>query len=83
MANAKETWLTPGFFSIRLLGGFGLITLMNLIYIRASLTPDLVQAKARLGSDAPSWWDSVTGGASNLDQAREAGLKRQSQVLTK
>ncbi len=75
---SKEFWLQPGFFALRQLVGTGLLFGLGLVYIRASLKPDLIQAKARLGSDAPAWWDRIIGGETNLEAAVEQGQNTQS-----
>ncbi len=79
--SSKEIWLTPMFFAGRLLAGTGVLFGLSMLYIRASLKPDLVQAKARLGSKAPAWWDRIIGGETNLAKATEEGQNFQSNIF--
>jgi hypothetical protein len=60
---SKQWWLTPGFFMLRQLAGIGLMTVLSLVYLRASIAPDLAMARARLGDRAPAWWASFAGSA--------------------
>jgi hypothetical protein len=79
--SSKPFWLSKGFFIVRQLAiVFGLMVL-DLLWIRASLTPDLVQAKARLGDKAPGWYDKVTGGTTDLEGAIRSSLKTQNMLL--
>lgn len=65
--RAKPLWLTPGFFVARQLLGLAFLIVLDMIYIKSSLRPDLMMAKARLGDKAPAWWDKYTKGAGSLD----------------
>lgn len=78
---SKPIWLQPGFFAARLLGSTLILFGLSWLYIRASLRPDLIQAKARLGSKAPSWWNTVIGGETNLEAAVERGQNAQSNLF--
>ncbi|HJN73287.1 MAG TPA: hypothetical protein QGF58_05060 [Myxococcota bacterium] len=71
----KHAWLQDGFFLGRNLFAMGLLSLLGLLYIRASLKPDLLAAKAELGSVAPAWWDRVIGGATNVNAEIESANK--------
>jgi len=64
----KEFWLNPLFFMARQAVAVGILLVLDLIYIRASLRPDMMLAKARLGNKAPAWWDTVIGGKTNLEE---------------
>lgn len=75
---SKEVWLQPGFFAVRLLAGTFILFTLSSLYIRASLKPDMVQAKARLGAKAPAWWDRIIGGETDVAKATEAGQNTQS-----
>ncbi len=79
--STKEIWLTPMFFGGRLLIGTGILFGLSMLYIRASLKPDLIQAKARLGTKAPAWWDRIIGGETDLAKATEAGQNFQSNIF--
>ena len=78
---AKELWLEPTFFVVRQLACLGLLILIDVVYLRASLKPDLIRAKARLGDSAPGWWDSIIGGATDAKAAHEAGFKTQNTLV--
>jgi hypothetical protein len=78
---AKPWWLTKGFFITRQLSLIGVLIIMDLIYIRASMRPDLIVAKARLGSKAPAWWDMLIGGMTDADKALKDGLKTQATMV--
>ncbi|MEZ4323188.1 MAG: hypothetical protein R3F61_37335 [Myxococcota bacterium] len=76
--RSKPIWLTPGFFIARQMGGLGILILLDFLYLRASLGPDMLQAKQRLGAKAPAWWGSFIGSHTNVEKASEAGQKVQS-----
>jgi hypothetical protein len=61
---AKETWLSPMFFRVRLALGVGFLILLDFVYLRASMRPDLHAGMARLGAKAPGWWKSFVGAPS-------------------
>jgi hypothetical protein len=73
----KEVWLSYPFFLARQCLAVGLLIVLDLVYIRFSLRPDLIKAKARLGSKAPGWWDMVIGGEGSLNAAMETGERMQ------
>lgn len=62
--HAKEFWLTPMFFRLRLALGVGLLVVLDFVYLRASFRPDLMAAAQRLGAKAPGWWKSFVGDTS-------------------
>jgi len=74
---SKELWLQPGFMSARLILGVGLLIVLNFIYIRASMRPDMMLAAQRLGDKTPDWWSRVIGGATDLNATLKADLHRQ------
>lgn len=78
---SKEFWLSQNFFIGRLLFAIGLLVTLDLLYLRASLKPDLIQATAALGDKAPAWWSRITGGDTDLDAARDAGIKFQATIF--
>jgi hypothetical protein len=61
MPAHKAVYLTPSFFVARQVVGVGLLVLLNLLYVRTSLRPDLGVVAARIGEKAPSWWARLTG----------------------
>lgn len=75
--SSKPMWLTPGFFMARQIVGLLILLALNLLYLRASLRPDFIQAKARLGAKAPAWWDRVIGGSTDLAEAVKSGQRTQ------
>ncbi len=79
----KEIWLDLPFFIARHVVGFGLLIGLSLLYVRASLRPDLIQATAFLRQKHPSWsppgwWSWFTGGAGALDEELRTNQHRQS-----
>jgi hypothetical protein len=76
----KPIWFSKGFYFARLLGGFGFLMILDLIYVRASLAPDLLMAKLRLGNKAPAWWNSIIGSHTSVEKAVEAGQHTQTVV---
>ena len=78
--STKPFWLSKWTFigrqAVAMLVLFGL----GLAYIRTSLVPDLVQAKAQLGDKAPALWNALIGGKTNVAAAVESSKKTQ-QVL--
>lgn len=75
---AKPGWLSKPAFIGRLIFGVGLMMVVGLIYIRASLRPDMLMAKARLGDRAPGWWGSLIGSPRDLTAEIDAGQNTQS-----
>ncbi|MCP4809796.1 MAG: hypothetical protein GY913_25255 [Proteobacteria bacterium] len=71
----KHTWLQTGFFLGRNLAMLGLTSAVGLMYVRTSLKPDLILAKAEIGSAAPAWWDKIIGGETDAKAASEAAHK--------
>ncbi len=74
---SKEVWLSPSFFIIRQITLLLILMLLDGLYIYASLRPDLLMAKQRLGKKAPEWWDRVIGNASDLATAVRESLQTQ------
>lgn len=81
--NSKEFWLRGMggvFFPARQLGGVGLLIFLDYLLIKNSLRPDLILAKARLGADAPAWWDRIIGGQTDAQAAADSAAYR-NQIL--
>ncbi len=76
--SSKPLWLSPMFFVVRNLLGLALMIVLDFVYLRASLKPDMVMAAQRLGDKAPGWWKTITGGSTDLRGSLEAGLSTQS-----
>lgn len=72
----KHIWLQDGFFLARNLAMIGLTSAVGLLYVRTSLKPDLILAKAELGSAAPAWWDRIIAGETDAQAASEAAHKK-------
>ena len=77
MPPHKAIYLQPGFFAMRQAVGLGLLTLLSLLFVRASLRPDLGVARAILGDRAPAWWDRLLGDWQGEEAEIAAGLRRQ------
>jgi hypothetical protein len=77
---AKPQYLTVPFFIARQVIGVGLLAGLGFIYLRASLRPDLIMAKARLGDRAPGWWGMFIGGAGDLASEVKASDRTQSNL---
>jgi len=75
--HSKELWLTPGFFIARQVIGLGLLILLDFLFLRASLRPDLIKAKEMLGAKAPAWWDRFIGGETSVEKAVDQGIDKQ------
>jgi hypothetical protein len=77
---SKPWWLTHGFVALRMIGGFGWLMLLDFLYVRASLGPDLLLARNRLGDKAPSWWGFFIGGETDVARAVQRGQAMQSRI---
>ncbi len=55
---AKEFWLAKGFFEARQLGYVALMMLLDFLFIRNSIGPDLKAAADRLGGPVAGWWST-------------------------
>lgn len=77
--RSKPIWLTPMFFAGRQILAFGFLILLDFLYLRASLGPDMLMAKARLG-DVPGWWSSFMGTESDLQKAVDQGQNFQNRI---
>lgn len=77
MPAHKAIWLSPGFFIARQVVGLGLLTLLSLLFIRASLRADLGVVKARIGDRAPAWWDRLLDGWQGEEAEIAASTQRQ------
>jgi hypothetical protein len=79
--RSKPLWLTPGFFAARQVLGLGFLLILDFFYIRASLGPDMLQARQRLGDKAPGWWGTFIGSHTDVAKASEAGQGVQSTLF--
>ena len=79
--ESKEMWLSHGFFAARQLLGMGFLIVLDFLYLRGSMGPDMLQAKERLGAQAPGWWGSFIGGQTKLEEAVEAGQRTQKNLF--
>ncbi|HHO49755.1 MAG TPA: hypothetical protein ENK18_02520 [Deltaproteobacteria bacterium] len=75
---SKKIWLSSTFFVLRQLILMLILIGLDGLYLYASLKPDLVMAKQRLGSKAPDWWGQLTGGATNVETTLKESLQTQS-----
>lgn len=71
MFAAKPFWLNQWFFVARQIIGVGFMVALDLAYLRASLRPDLIMAKQRLGDKAPGWWNMIIANPKDLATERE------------
>lgn len=78
---SKPIWLTPWFFRLRLALGVGFLIALDFVFLRASLRPDLMYARERLGAKAPGWWGTIIGGATNLDATLAGGVATQKRLV--
>jgi len=79
--RTKPLWLNKTFFIVRQLVLIGGLFLVSLMYIKNSLKPDLIVAKARLDGKVPGWWNFVIGSETDAVAAQESGENKQ-QVLS-
>jgi len=77
MPPHKAIYLQPGFFVMRQAVGLGLLILLSLKYIRASLRADMGTAASRMGDKAPAWWSRLTGGWQGDELEQAAGVDAQ------
>lgn len=61
MGPHKSIWLQDGSFMARNLGALALVSVLGLVYIRASLKPDLILAKQN-GEQVAGWVKTLGGG---------------------
>lgn len=74
--HAKEIWLEPNFFVVRIIAMVGLLIVLDLMYLKASLKPDLMLASQRLQGDAPAWWSRIIGSDTDYDAVLASCTKR-------
>jgi hypothetical protein len=62
--------------------GCGILLTLNIVYLRASIGPDMVLAKQRLGDRAPKnmLW-SMFGSGTDVEESLSAGINRQSRLV--
>lgn len=77
--HAKEWWLDPTVFTVRHIVVLGAFVLLDLVYLRASLKPDLIAA-AQSGGATPGWWRWITGGETDVAKAAAAGAHTQKRL---
>ncbi len=75
--NHKAIWLTPTFFSVRLLVSIGILTFLGLLYVRNSLRPDLGVAAEKLDGQHPAWWGRIIAGWKGADTELAECQRRQ------
>ena len=80
MPAHKAVWLQPGFWAMRQVVGLGILSVLGLSYIRASLRADLGVAGAQLGSAAPAWWARLTGGWQGAEVEVKAAVEKQARL---
>jgi len=76
-AASKETWLDPSFFALRQLALLAILIVLDALYIYQSLRPDLVMARQRLGTEAPTWWENITPGSADLATTVKESVRSQ------
>ena len=76
---SKEIWLSPWFLIGRQAVGFALLLAFDLLYLRASLRPDIIRARAILGDDTPQWWNWIAENPAQLSDEIKSGQGTQSQ----
>jgi hypothetical protein len=76
----KAIYLNPTFFVARQVVGIGLLLVLDLLFIRASLRSDLGYAAARLGDKAPAWWGRLTAGWQGEAAEIAASTERQARL---
>jgi hypothetical protein len=79
--HSKEFWLSKPVFIGRLALGVGFLMVLDLIFLRASLRPDLIAMKKRTGQVGAFWWSWVIGGADDVKQAVEDGQRTQARLV--
>ena len=77
MPPHKAIWLQPGFFVVRQVVGLGLLWVLSLLFLRASLRADLGVVRERIGDRAPAWWGRLLGDWQGKDAEIEACVQRQ------
>lgn len=76
----KGIWFRPGFMVAREVVLLGILIVLNLMFVRASLRADVGVAVSRYGIAGPSWWAGLVadwrGDAAEIDraQARQAAI---------
>lgn len=62
MPPHKAIWLAPNFFVVRQLVMLGILAVLDFVFIRNSLRPDMGVAAETLGANTPSFWGNITAG---------------------
>ncbi len=73
----KEHYLTDGFMIARMVVGLGVLIVLDLLFIRASLRADLGVAKSKIKGTAPAFWDKLTAGWKGDKEEVEAATRKQ------
>jgi hypothetical protein len=76
----KEHYLTEGFFMARMVVGVGVLIVLDLLFIRASLRSDLGVAKSKISGTAPAFWDKFIGGWKGDEAEIAASTKAQASI---
>ncbi|HMV68900.1 MAG TPA: hypothetical protein PKA64_18775, partial [Myxococcota bacterium] len=79
--HAKELWLSKPVFIGRLALSVGFMLVLDLIFLRASLRPDLMAMKKRTGAVGAGWWNLFIGGADDVNAAVAAGQRTQATLV--
>ncbi len=77
MPAHKAIYLQPGFFVMRQVVGLGLLAVLSLVFIRASLRADMGIAAKTLGDKAPAFWSRFIGGWRGDQVEIDANYNRQ------
>ncbi len=80
MPAHKAVYLTPSFLVMRMLVGLGLLSVLGLVYIRASLRADMGVAAEHMGDSTPAWWSRFTFGWKGAEAEKEANYLRRLNV---
>lgn len=76
----KAVYLTKPFFIARMVIGLGVLQVLSLLYVRASLRADLGLAAEQLGDQAPAWYQRLTGGWKGAREEAQAQADKQMMV---
>ena len=77
----KSVYLTAPFFSARMIGGIGLMTLFGLLFWRNSVRADVGVAARTVGDTAPAWWGRIAANWQG-DEAEAETTWRKNHVIS-